>query len=47
VLDRLVAARREHLAELAAEWDPTEENDAASYLRGAVNDLVPDARRVG
>jgi DNA-binding MarR family transcriptional regulator len=46
VLDRLVAARRAHLAELAAEWDPTNENDAANYLRGAVKDLVPDARRV-
>ena len=47
VLDRLVAARREHLAELAAEWDPTDENDAGKYLRDAVKDLVPDARRVG
>ena len=46
VLDRLVAARREHLAELAEEWDPTHENDAAAYLRSAVKDLVPDARRV-
>jgi DNA-binding MarR family transcriptional regulator len=47
VLDRLVAARRAHLVELAAEWDPTNENDAASYLRGAVKDLVPDVKRVG
>ena len=47
VLDRLVAARRAHLTELAAVWDPTNENDAANYLRGAVKDLVPDARRVG
>jgi hypothetical protein len=46
VLDRLVTARRAHLAELAGEWDPTRENDAASYLRNAVRDLVPDARRV-
>jgi hypothetical protein len=46
VLDRLVTARGAHLAELAEEWDPTNENDAASYLRGAVKDLVPDARRV-
>jgi len=46
VLDRLVAARRAHLDELAEEWDPTHENDAAKYLRDAVRDLVPDARRV-
>jgi EmrB/QacA subfamily drug resistance transporter len=47
VLDRIVAARRAHLAELAEEWDPTREDDAASYLRGAVRDLVPDVRRAG
>jgi hypothetical protein len=46
VLGRLVVARRAHLAELAEEWDPTHENDAASYLRKAVQDLVPDARKV-
>jgi EmrB/QacA subfamily drug resistance transporter len=46
VLGRLVMARRAHLAELAEEWDPTHENDAASYLRKAVQDLVPDARKV-
>jgi EmrB/QacA subfamily drug resistance transporter len=47
VLERIVSARRAHLAELAEEWDPTHEDDAASYLRGAVRDLVPDVRRVG
>jgi len=46
VLGRLVTARRAHLAELAEEWDPTHENDAASYLRKAVQDLVPDVRKV-
>jgi EmrB/QacA subfamily drug resistance transporter len=46
VLDRLVAARRAHLTELAEEWDPTNEDDAAAYLRDAVRDLVPDVRRV-
>jgi MFS family permease len=45
VLDRLVVARREHLSELAREWDPTERADAAAYLREAVADLVPDVRR--
>ena len=46
VLDRIVEARRAHLAELAEEWDPTHEDNAAAYLRSAVRDLVPDARRV-
>jgi len=46
VLERLVSARREHLAELAEEWDPSRQNDAASYLRDAVRDLVPDVRQV-
>jgi DNA-binding MarR family transcriptional regulator len=46
VLERLVIARRQHLAELAEEWDPTHENDAASYLRSAVEDLVPNVRHV-
>ena len=46
VLERLVEARRAHLDELAEEWDPTHMNDAASYLRDAVRDLVPDVRQV-
>jgi EmrB/QacA subfamily drug resistance transporter len=46
VLDRLVSARRIHLAELAEEWDPAHEGDAAAYLRNAVQDLVPDVRPV-
>ena len=43
VMDRLVAARRAHLADLLAEWDPGEEN-AADYLRTSVRDLVSDTR---
>jgi EmrB/QacA subfamily drug resistance transporter len=46
VLDRLVSARRAHLSELAAEWDPSQEKNVADYLRRAVSELVPDARRV-
>lgn len=46
VLDRLVTARRAHLEELAEEWDPSRQNDAARYLRDAVRDLVPDVRQV-
>jgi EmrB/QacA subfamily drug resistance transporter len=45
LLDRLVAARRAHLAELAAEWDPSQQKDVSEYLRDAVRDLVPNARR--
>jgi DNA-binding MarR family transcriptional regulator len=44
VMDRLIAARRAHLAELLKEWDPGEE-DASAYLRSAVRDLVSDARQ--
>jgi DNA-binding MarR family transcriptional regulator len=43
VLGHLVDARRAHLAELLAEWNPNEV-DAATFLRGAARDLVPDAR---
>ena len=44
VMDRLVSARRAHLADLLAEWDPGEE-DASDYLRTAVRTLVDDTRR--
>jgi EmrB/QacA subfamily drug resistance transporter len=44
VMDRLVIARREHLADLLAEWDPGTE-PAADYLRSSVGELVPDTRR--
>jgi len=47
VLQRLVSARRAHLEELAEEWDPEHGIEAASYLRNAVRDLVPDVRRIG
>ena len=47
VLERLVSARRAHLEELAEEWDPEHGIEAASYLRNAVRDLVPDVRRIG
>jgi EmrB/QacA subfamily drug resistance transporter len=45
VHDRLVSARREHLSELAAEWDPAKQGNVSDYLRNAVRDLIPDARR--
>jgi len=45
VLDRLVAARREHLAELVAEWNVGEDGDAAAYLTDSVRDMIADVRR--
>jgi DNA-binding MarR family transcriptional regulator len=47
VLDRLVAARRAHLNELAAEWTTGSTEDETTFLRDAVRDLVPTANRVG
>jgi hypothetical protein len=47
VLDRLVSARREHLSELAAEWDPAHHPNVADYLRSTGQELIPDARRAG
>jgi hypothetical protein len=45
VMDRLVAARRERLAELVAEWKASEDGDAASYLTETVRDMIADVRR--
>jgi EmrB/QacA subfamily drug resistance transporter len=45
VLDRLVTARRDHLSELAADWDPDDNPDMAAFLAQAVQRVVPDARR--
>ena len=45
VLDKLGAARRSYLAELAADWDPAQGEDVGTYLREVVRGLVPDARR--
>ena len=45
VLNVLVAARRAHLSELAADWDPNRSENAALYLARVVGDVVPDARR--
>lgn len=44
VLGRLVAARREYLATLVAEWNPGSET-AADYLRNSVRDMIADVRR--
>jgi EmrB/QacA subfamily drug resistance transporter len=47
VLDRLVAARRAHLSDLAADWDPGRNPDLAAFLTQAAERVVPDAQRAG
>jgi EmrB/QacA subfamily drug resistance transporter len=44
VLDRLVVARRAHLADLVAEWNPHRSPDITQYLQDAVRDAVPNVR---
>ena len=44
-LNRLVAARRAHLAELFAEWGPSRREELVTVLRRLTDDLVPEARR--
>jgi EmrB/QacA subfamily drug resistance transporter len=45
VFDRLVRARRAHLSDLAADWDPGRNPDLAAFLTQAAERLVPDAQR--
>ncbi|HTG34096.1 MAG TPA: MDR family MFS transporter [Thermoanaerobaculia bacterium] len=47
VLDRLVTARRAHLSDLAADWDPGRNPDLAAFLTQAAERVVPDAHRAG
>jgi DNA-binding MarR family transcriptional regulator len=42
VLNRLVEARREHLAALAREWSTDVDGDIGAFLRDAARDVVPD-----
>jgi hypothetical protein len=42
ILEKLVQARREHLEDLAADWDPAHQPDAAEYLRLVVRNSIPD-----
>jgi EmrB/QacA subfamily drug resistance transporter len=44
-LARLVAARREHLAEVFAEWTPGEQQELAAMLRRLAPRLVPEGDR--
>jgi EmrB/QacA subfamily drug resistance transporter len=45
VFDRLVQARRAHLSDLAADWDPGRNPDLPAFLTQAAERLVPDAQR--
>ena len=44
VLRRLVTARRDHLAELWAEWAPEKREELAETLRRIARELVPEVR---
>jgi DNA-binding MarR family transcriptional regulator len=44
VLTKLVAARREHLSELFADWGPTRREELALLLRRLADELVPDVQ---
>ncbi len=47
VLDRLAAARRAHLSDLAADWDPSRHPDLAAFLTQSLERLAPTAHRAG
>jgi EmrB/QacA subfamily drug resistance transporter len=44
IYNRLVAARREHLAELWPEWSPKKREEVAEILRRLARELVPEAK---
>ena len=44
--NRLVAARREHLAELWPEWSPQKREDVAAGLRDLAHELIPETKAV-
>jgi MFS family permease len=43
IYNRLVAARREHLAELWPEWSPQKREDVAAILRELARELIPES----
>jgi EmrB/QacA subfamily drug resistance transporter len=45
-LNRLVVARRAHLAELFADWGPGRREELAAVLRRLADELVPDAHTI-
>lgn len=46
VLNRIVAARREHLSELAADWGRSGDADPSAFLVRAVERVLPDVQPV-
>lgn len=42
IYNRLVAARREHLAELWPEWSPKKREEVATILRNLARELIPE-----
>jgi EmrB/QacA subfamily drug resistance transporter len=44
IYNRLVAARREHLAELWPEWSPKKREDVAAILRHLARELIPETK---
>jgi hypothetical protein len=44
IYNRLVAARREHLAELWPEWSPKKREDVAVILRHLARELIPETK---
>ena len=47
VMNRLVTARRERLAELFGEWNPERHEEVAAALRRIVTELLPETANVG
>ncbi|HEU4836767.1 MAG TPA: MFS transporter [Pyrinomonadaceae bacterium] len=45
IYNRLVAARREHLAELWPEWSPKKREDVAAILRQLARELIPETKQ--
>ena len=46
-LERIVAARRAHLAEVFGQWSAGEQQELAALVRRLTPELVPDARSSG
>jgi EmrB/QacA subfamily drug resistance transporter len=44
IYNRLVAARREHLADLWPEWSPKKREDVAAILRNLARELIPETK---
>jgi hypothetical protein len=44
IYNRLVAARREHLAELWPEWSPKKREEVATILRNLAREIIPETK---